>query len=151
MQFCCTQTAFFHKASQTLLVTDAVVYVSEDPPEVGMLHLSYKAPISVVLLAPAWNGFSSGLTSPALAQVINRAKLQRAGKDNLFVRLLYGKDTPRNLQSMEEQEKVGECRALVSLFLDQHQVFCMSLLMTACTGWTLRRYAAVHTLRRFLT
>lgn len=28
------QTAFFHKASRTLLVTDAVVYISEDPPEV---------------------------------------------------------------------------------------------------------------------
>ncbi|EIE23551.1 hypothetical protein COCSUDRAFT_28911 [Coccomyxa subellipsoidea C-169] len=82
-----SETAFFHKASRTLLVTDAVVYVSEDPPE-----------------------------------VINRAKLQRAGKDNLFVRLLYGKDAPRNLQSMEEQERLGWWRMslLVLYFSPDH-------------------------------
>lgn len=41
-------------------------------------------------------------------QVINRAKLQRAGKDNIFVRLLYGKDKPRIPKDIEEQEKFGE-------------------------------------------
>ena len=50
-------------------------------------------------------------SNPAVAQVINRAKLQRAGKDNLFVRLLYGKDAPRKLQSMEEQERLGKVQA----------------------------------------
>jgi hypothetical protein len=40
-------------------------------------------------------------------QVINRAKLQRAGKDNLFVRLLYGKDRPRIPATLEEQERIG--------------------------------------------
>ena len=29
------QAAFFHKPTRTLLVTDAVVYLSEDPPEVA--------------------------------------------------------------------------------------------------------------------
>ncbi len=30
----CMQAVFYHKASKTLLVTDAVVYISSDPPEV---------------------------------------------------------------------------------------------------------------------
>ena len=30
----CMQAVFYHKASKTLLVTDAVVYISPDPPEV---------------------------------------------------------------------------------------------------------------------
>lgn len=29
-----SEVAFFHAASKTLLVTDAVVYVPEDPPEI---------------------------------------------------------------------------------------------------------------------
>jgi hypothetical protein len=29
-----SEVAFFHAASRTLLVTDAVVYVSQDPPEI---------------------------------------------------------------------------------------------------------------------
>ena len=41
-------------------------------------------------------------------QVINRAKLQRAGKDNIFVRLLYGKDKARVPDTVAEQERIGE-------------------------------------------
>lgn len=48
-------------------------------------------------------------------QVINRAKLQRAGKDNIFVRLLYGKDKPRIPQTMEEQERIGAAAAWILL------------------------------------
>ena len=31
------QAVFYHKASRTLLVTDAAVYISSDPPEVLLL------------------------------------------------------------------------------------------------------------------
>ena len=40
-------------------------------------------------------------------QVINRAKLERAGKDNVFVKLLYGKDRAMVPQSIEEQQRIG--------------------------------------------
>ena len=43
----------------------------------------------------------------ACLQVINRAKLERAGKDNVFVKLLYGKDRAMVPQSMEEQQRIG--------------------------------------------
>jgi hypothetical protein len=59
--------------------------------------------------------FALSLTSGNPDQVINRAKLQRAGKDNLFVRLLYGKDRPRIPRDMQEQEKFGGCPAKVML------------------------------------
>jgi len=36
------QAIFYHKASKTLLVTDAVVYISSDPPEV-MIQLNSPA------------------------------------------------------------------------------------------------------------
>lgn len=42
-----------------------------------------------------------------LCQVVNRDKLQRAGEDNLFVRLLYAKDKPQIAQTRDEQEKLG--------------------------------------------
>ena len=45
-------------------------------------------------------------------QVINRAKLERAGKDNVFVKLLYGKDRAMVPQSIEEQQRIG--RVLVA-------------------------------------
>ena len=35
------QTAFFHKPTRTLLVTDVVQYISEDPPEVCKLLLFF--------------------------------------------------------------------------------------------------------------
>ena len=79
---------------------------------------------------------------PALAQVINRAKLQRAGKDNLFVRLLYGKDAPRNLQSIKEQERLGKGRPKVAFLLAQRQNSCMYLKLIACFG-----DSAVHDLK----
>ena len=40
---CPMQAIFYHKASKTLLVTDAVVYISSDPPEV-MLKISSSIP-----------------------------------------------------------------------------------------------------------
>ncbi|CAL5224815.1 g7564 [Coccomyxa viridis] len=82
-----SEAVFYHKASKTLLVTDAVVYISSDPPE-----------------------------------VINRAKLERAGKDNLFVKTLYGKDKPMIPQSIEEQQRIGWARMslLVLYFSPDH-------------------------------
>ncbi|KAK9836203.1 hypothetical protein WJX81_008501 [Elliptochloris bilobata] len=65
-----SEGAFYHKASKTLMVTDAVVYLPEKPPE-----------------------------------VINRAKLLRAGKDNAFVRLVYGKE-PANIPATEEEQEI---------------------------------------------
>lgn len=44
----------------------------------------------------------------ARLQVINRAKLERAGKDNVFVKLLYGKDRAMVPQSIEEQQRIGK-------------------------------------------
>jgi hypothetical protein len=41
-------------------------------------------------------------------QVVNRDKLQRAGEDNLFVRLLYAKDRPQKPRNQDEQEKLGK-------------------------------------------
>eukprot|EP00884_Botryococcus_braunii_P006700 jgi/Botrbrau1/16030/Bobra.7_2s0004.2 len=50
-------------------------------------------------------------------EVLNRAKLQRSGKDNLFVKLLYSKDKPVNVNSIDEQERLGWARmALLVLF-----------------------------------
>ena len=43
-------------------------------------------------------------------QVINRAKLERAGKDNVFVKLLYGKDRARAPQTIEEQQRIGRAK-----------------------------------------
>ena len=43
----------------------------------------------------------------ACLKVINRAKLERAGKDNVFVKLLYGKDRAMVPQSIEEQQRIG--------------------------------------------
>ena len=40
--------------------------------------------------------------------MINRAKLQRAGKDNIFVKVLYGKDKARVPDTVAEQERIGE-------------------------------------------
>lgn len=40
-------------------------------------------------------------------QVVNRDKLQRAGEDNLFVRLLYAKDKAQAPKNQDEQEKLG--------------------------------------------
>ena len=40
-------------------------------------------------------------------QVVNRDKLQRAGEDNLFVRLLYAKDQAQAPKNQDEQEKLG--------------------------------------------
>ena len=40
--------------------------------------------------------------------MINRAKLQRAGEDNVFVKLLYGKDKARVPGTIAEQERIGE-------------------------------------------
>ena len=42
-----------------------------------------------------------------VVQVINRDKLQRAGEDNLFVRLLYAKDKAQQVNTRDEQEKLG--------------------------------------------
>ena len=43
-------------------------------------------------------------------QVINRAKLERAGKDNLFVKTLYGKDEAIVPQSIEQTQRIGEAQ-----------------------------------------
>ncbi|KAK9829002.1 hypothetical protein WJX72_003330 [[Myrmecia] bisecta] len=81
------EVALFHKQSRTLLVTDAVVYISDTPPE-----------------------------------VVDRPRLQRAGSDNLFCKLLFAFDKPQNPQSMAEQESLGWKRnaLLVSYFSPQH-------------------------------
>ena len=42
-----------------------------------------------------------------VVQVLNRDKLQRAGEDNLFVRLLYAKDKAQIPKNQDEQEKLG--------------------------------------------
>lgn len=42
-----------------------------------------------------------------VVQVLNRDKLQRAGEDNLFVRLLYAKDKAQTPKNQDEQEKLG--------------------------------------------
>ena len=39
--------------------------------------------------------------------MINRAKLERAGEDNTFVKLLYGKDRAVIPQTIEEQQRLG--------------------------------------------
>lgn len=39
--------------------------------------------------------------------MVNRDKLQRAGEDNLFVRLLYAKDQAQLPKNQEEQAKLG--------------------------------------------
>lgn len=44
-------------------------------------------------------------------QVVNRDKLQRAGEDNLFVRLLYAKDKAQPVKTRDEQEKLGKATA----------------------------------------
>lgn len=41
-------------------------------------------------------------------QVLNRSKLQRAGKDNLFVKLAYGKDEKVVAAATNEQERLGK-------------------------------------------
>ena len=46
-------------------------------------------------------------TTVVIVQVLNRDKLQRAGEDNLFVRLLYAKDKPQIPKNQDEQEKLG--------------------------------------------
>lgn len=81
------EVAFYHKAAKVLLVTDAVIFIPEDPPE-----------------------------------VINRDKLQRAGEDNLFVRLLYAKDKAQQVRNRDEQEKLGWKRMalLISYFSPEH-------------------------------
>ena len=43
-----------------------------------------------------------------VSQVVNRDKLQRAGEDNLFVRVLYAKDKAQKPRNQDEQEKLGE-------------------------------------------
>ncbi len=43
-----------------------------------------------------------------VSQVVNRDKLQRAGEDNLFVRLLYAKDRAQKPRNQDEQEKLGK-------------------------------------------
>ena len=40
--------------------------------------------------------------------MINRAKLERAGKDNAFVKLLYGKDEAMIPKTIEEQQRIGD-------------------------------------------
>ena len=40
--------------------------------------------------------------------MVNRDKLQRAGEDNLFVRLLYAKDRAQTPKNQDEQEKLGK-------------------------------------------
>ncbi|KAL0048122.1 hypothetical protein WJX82_008210 [Trebouxia sp. C0006] len=81
------EVAFYHKKAKLLMVTDAVVYIPEDPPE-----------------------------------VVNRDKLQRAGEDNLFVRLLYAKDKAQKPTNQDEQEKLGWKRMalLISYFSPEH-------------------------------
>lgn len=137
------QAVFYHKASKTLLVTDAVVYISSDPPEVRfpacyfpaccsrMFHTGVKRQLIASPVCSRLQGFPAremhlvmagccllywaccayvaGFTdwSCGNLQVINRAKLERAGKDNLFVKTLYGKDKPMIPQSIEEQQRIG--------------------------------------------
>lgn len=81
------EVAFYHKKAKLLMVTDAVVYIPQDPPE-----------------------------------VVNRDKLQRAGEDNLFVRLLYAKDKAQKPRNQDEQEKLGWKRMalLISYFSPEH-------------------------------
>lgn len=50
---------------------------------------------------------NSNQRSKVLVQVVNRDRLQRAGEDNLFVRLLYAKDKPQIPKTLDEQEKLG--------------------------------------------
>ena len=73
------QGAFYHKASKTLMVTDAVVYLPVKPPEV--------ASVCLVAVWTCCGAEPASYKQPAL-QVINRAKLLHAGKDNTFVRLV---------------------------------------------------------------
>lgn len=47
-------------------------------------------------------------TMVCCVQVVNRDKLQRAGEDNLFVRLLYAKDTAQKPRNQDEQERLGK-------------------------------------------
>ena len=54
----------------------------------------------------AWTALK-GLTLVEYVQVVNRDKLQRAGEDNLFVRLLYAKDKAQAPKNQDEQEKLG--------------------------------------------
>lgn len=77
------EAAFYHKVSKTLMVTDAVVYIEDKPPE-----------------------------------VMNRDKLQRAGKDNLFLKLLFGWEKPVVPKTLDEQERLGWKRMalLISYF-----------------------------------
>ncbi|KAL3159305.1 hypothetical protein ABBQ32_011259 [Trebouxia sp. C0010 RCD-2024] len=81
------EVALHHRKAKVLMVTDAVVYIPEDPPE-----------------------------------VVNRDRLQRAGEDNLFVRLLYAKDKPQIPKTLDEQEKLGWKRMalLISYFSPEH-------------------------------
>lgn len=61
-----------------LMVTDAVVYLPVKPPEVCLPG----SPLLASWTAEPASNKQAGL------QVINRAKLLRAGKDNTFVRLV---------------------------------------------------------------
>ncbi len=51
---------------------------------------------------------SQAWTMLCCIQVVNRDKLQRAGEDNLFVRLLYAKDKAQKPRNQDEQEKLGK-------------------------------------------
>ena len=64
---------------------------------------------------------------------MNRDKLQRAGEDNLFVKLLYAKDKPQQPKNQAEQEKLGTavCRATCIWLVSG---FCLSLEMFLVWG-----------------
>lgn len=72
------------------------------------------------------------------AQVINRAKLLRAGKDNLFVKLLFAKEKPVIPQNEREQQIIGK-RQLTACY--PRTLACVASAMTSqengafATGW----------------
>lgn len=99
------QGAFYHKPTKTLMVTEAVQYVPREAPEVQCsFYLRYQSADPALGSSYAWSARgcqpllyviqrhagvcgTSGLSLP-MVQVVNRAKLLRAGKDNTFVRLV---------------------------------------------------------------
>ncbi len=72
-------------------------------------------------------------------QVVNRDKLQRAGEDNLFVRLLYAKDRPQKPRNQDEQEKLGK-QVLNDCTLNQY--CCTHCVNRGFVHWLLRH--ALH-------
>lgn len=48
------ETAFFHKPTKTLLVTDAVVFIPNEPPEVQEHNTHWNGLLSALRCGPSW-------------------------------------------------------------------------------------------------